>query len=210
LQTPVDFILDTAGNLVIAEADGPFIRKLSPDGILTLVAGKSGVYSGADGPAESALFQHPNSVSFDSAGNLFIADEFGPTIRKLDTNGFVTTVGGLYQQSGSSDGIDAESRFAYPRRVLATPKGVLYVVDTLNHTIRQGIPVPVISATLVGGQLTLTWTQSTLDFGLETAASVSAGSVWAPVTGATTLVGDQWIYTESTSSGPRYFRLRRP
>ena len=210
LSAPVDATFDPLGNLYIAEAGGSTIRKLSPDGVLTVVAGKPGVYSAADGPANSALFQHPNSVSFDAEGNLFVADEFGPTIRKIDTQGMVTTVGGFYLQSGSSDGLDADARFSGPRRVLATPEGILYVVDTGNHTIRVGTPVPVLTVSFPAGSLQLTWPQSPNGFVMETTTSLAPAAEWTGINSGINSDGHQARYSESAADGQRYYRLRHP
>lgn len=210
LNAPVDATLDTLGNLYIAEAGGATIRKLSPDGVLTVLAGKPGVYSAADGPADSALFQHPNSVSFDAEGNLFVADEFGPTIRKIDRQGMVSTVGGLYLQSGSTDGRDMDARFSGPRRVLATPEGLLYVVDTGNHTIRVGTPIPVLTVRLSAGLLQLTWPQSPNGFVLETTKSLNSAPEWIGIHSGIASDGRQWRYIESAADGQRYYRLRHP
>jgi Immunoglobulin I-set domain len=210
LNAAVDATFDSSGAIYIAEAEGPTVRKLSNLGSLTVLAGKLGVHTGADGPTDSATFYHPNSVSFDAKGNLFIADEFGPTIRKVDTHGLVTTVGGLYQEIGAADGVGANARFAGPRRVLATPEGVLYVVDTDNHTIRVGTPLPVPFASIEARQFQVIWSKYVDGFVLETAASLSSDAEWRPASGTIIDNGNQWVYRESTSEGPQYFRLRHP
>lgn len=210
LNAAVDATFDSSGAVYIAEAEGPTIREFSSSGHLTILAGKPGVYAGADGLTDSATFYHPNSVSFDAKGNLFVADEFGPTIRKVDPHGTVTTVGGLYQQIGAADGVGANARFAGPRRVLATPDGVLYVVDTDNHTIRVGTPLPMPLASMEAGQFQVIWSKDVDGFVLETATSLSADAEWRPASGTIIDNGNQWVYRESTSEGPRYFRLRHP
>ena len=84
---------DTAGNLYIADTENNLIRKVSPKGVITTVAGigTSG-YSGDNGPATSAQLWRPTAVAVDGAGNIFIADSGDGSIRKVDSTGTITTV----------------------------------------------------------------------------------------------------------------------
>ena len=213
LSTAVDVVQDPLGNLLIADAGAQVIRKLTPDGILSVLAGGLSARGSNDGPALAARFVHPNSVSLDLQGNLFVADEFGGTIRRVGTNGMVSTVGGLASTRGSADGIGSAARFWNPRRVHAAPDGTLYVVDTENHTVRKGEPVPVpvgqpaLRARQVEGRLELTWPVTATGFVLEASDALQPNVSWSPVSAGLTTVGDRMIYTEAYQAGPRFFRL---
>jgi DNA-binding beta-propeller fold protein YncE len=181
LQTVVDVTFDAAGNAYLAEAGGPTIRRLGLDGQLTVYAGTPGQFGQADGPASVATFQHPNSVSFDGLGNLYVADEFASTIRRISPDGVVTTLGGYNNRSGFADGIGFAARFVFPRRVLATQDGILYVTDTGAHTIRKGVPVPEtavprLRAEHAEGGVALSWTVGDGLVWLERSAAAEAGT----------------------------------
>jgi len=211
LQTPVDVTLDAAGNAYIAEANGPTIRRLAVDGQLTIFAGVSGKYGSTDGPAATAQFQHPNSVCFDGAGNLFVADEFANSIRRISPDGTVTTVGGAFLRYGSADGVGAEARFSSPRRVVATHGGTLYVVDTGAHTLRKGVPIdpalPVLQARTVDGRVQVSWTPGDGLVWLEAADRPDA-TTWVPVDPLSDRNNSQHTLPEADTGQTGFFRLR--
>ena len=88
--------VDASGNLFIADTDNNRIRKVDTNGIITTVAGNGSCsdYSGDGGPATNASLNAPYGVAVDASGNLFIADTDNNRIRKVDTNGIITTVAG--------------------------------------------------------------------------------------------------------------------
>src|SRR5207245_11333746 len=95
--------LDGAGNLFIADAER--IRKVSPDGIITTVAGNGSQGSSGDGgPAINAYLDRPQGIAVDRAGNLFIADARNNRIRKVSSSGTITTVAGNGSHGYSGDG----------------------------------------------------------------------------------------------------------
>ncbi len=193
LVTPVAAAFDAAGSMYIAEADGPVIRRVDPDGTKTVLAGALDQFGSSDGPGSEARLQHPNSVSLDTKGNLFFADEFNDTIRRLGVNGVVTTVGGLSRVEGFADGVGSAARFSGPRRVLVASGGELYVVDTGNHVIRVGVPIetsPRLHIRRTGDQFEIFWEQSDISFELKTSDSLAPTSDWSPVSGELTVEGD--------------------
>ncbi len=213
LQTVVDVTFDVVGNAYLAEAGGPTIRRLGLDGQLTVYAGTPGRFGQADGPASEATFQHPNSVSFDGMGNLYVADEFASTIRRISPDGVVTTLGGYNNRSGFADGIGFAARFVFPRRVLATREGILYVTDTGAHTIRKGVPVldevaPRLHAETAESGIALSWTVGDNLVWLERATAVDASSAdWQtadPLSDSDTTI--HLVRPEEQS----FYRLRSP
>ena len=95
LNLPTGVAFDSAGNLFIADRLNHRIRKVDTSGNITTVAGNGTAgFSGDGGAATSAQLFQPNGLTFDSSGNLFIADTLNNRIRKVDTSGNITTVAG--------------------------------------------------------------------------------------------------------------------
>jgi trimeric autotransporter adhesin len=114
LMGPLALTLDRSGNLYIAEHDSPLgrggfrVRKVSPDGIITTVAGSDASgFSGDGGPATQARLSVPLGVAVDTEGNLFIADWNNHRIRKVDGSGIISTVAGNGKTRYAGDGVAA-------------------------------------------------------------------------------------------------------
>lgn len=134
LFSPVDVTMDAGGNLYIAEIglESNRIRRVDPAGIITTVAGIGGMggYSGDGGPAISARLNSPHSVAVGIDGSLYIADANNNRIRRVGTDGIITTVAGTGEWGYSGDygrAVDAELR--YPSYVAVANDGTLYISD---------------------------------------------------------------------------------
>ena len=138
LYTPFGIAVDSIGNLFIADILNN-IRRVDINGIITTVAGNGiGSYSGDGGAATNANLYAPHSVAVDSFGNLFIADTQNNRIRKVDTNGIITTVAGNGTRSYSGDGGAAtNATLNYPFGVTIDSIGNLFIADYLNSRIRM-------------------------------------------------------------------------
>lgn len=137
---PSGVALDSAGNVYVADTSNYTIRKITPSGLVSTLAGSVGKWGSADGSGSEAQFSHPAGIAVDGAGNVYVAEEFDETIRKITPNGFVTTVAGEVGSFGSEDGPGSDTRFHSPSAVAVDNAGNIYVADTFNHTIRKGIP----------------------------------------------------------------------
>jgi len=139
LNTPVDVAVDGAGNLFIADYNNGRIRKVDTNDIITTVAGNGGRgFSGDGGPATSASLNLPYGVAVDGAGNLFIADSSNHRLRKVDTNGIITTVAGNGTAGFSGDGGPATSaKLNEPDSIVVDGAGNLFFVDYSNQRIRK-------------------------------------------------------------------------
>jgi sugar lactone lactonase YvrE len=107
-------------------------------GVLKLLAGSPGGPGAVDDVGANARFHTPHGMALDETGNLFVADMDNCTIRKLViATGEVTTLAGLSEVHGSSDGVGTEARFYFPNGLASDGAGSLFVTDTDNNTIRQ-------------------------------------------------------------------------
>ncbi len=137
---PTSCALDTTGNLYVADAKNNIIRKITPTGTVTTLAGNPGVSGSVDGTGSNATFNTPYSVACDLAGNIYVADFGNSTIRKITPLGVVTTLAGSPGVTGSSDGLGSAARFNYPFALTIDSQGNIYVADTYNCTIRKVTP----------------------------------------------------------------------
>jgi len=139
LYNPTSVALDAAATLYIADCNNHRIRKVDTNGIITTVAGKGAAgYSGDGGAATNASLQYPRGVTFDASGNLYIADFGNNSIRKVDTNGIITTVAGNGTYGYSGDGGAAtNASLQNPFGMAVDSSGNLYIADQYNQRIRE-------------------------------------------------------------------------
>jgi uncharacterized protein (TIGR03437 family) len=143
LNNPDTILLDPNGNLYISESDGLRIVKFATDGTVTSIAGSGNVgFSGDNGPAIDAVFDHPTGIALDSAGYLYICDTFNSRIRKVSPGGIITTIAGVGIPAYGGDGGPATNAVLYfPRGVAINAAGNVYISDTGNNVIRLLQPV---------------------------------------------------------------------
>jgi len=142
---PADVAVDTSGNLYVADTNNDTIRKITPAGVVTTVAGTAGSAGSADGTGAAARFNRPAGIAVDSSGNVYVADTNNNTIRAITPAGVVTTLAGQAGASGSADGTGAAARFNGPSGLAVDAAGNLWVADTLNHTLRKITPAGVVT-----------------------------------------------------------------
>ena len=135
--SPQAIARDSAGSLYIADGANRIIRKITPAGVVTTLAGSLGVTGSADGTGPAAQFDSPAGIAIDSAGNLYVTDSAKHTIRKITPAGVVTTIAGTAGVAGVTDGSGAAARFSGPKGIAFHSDGALYVADSANHTIRR-------------------------------------------------------------------------
>lgn len=134
-NTPSALAIDADGNLFVADTGNNRIRKITPEGVVTTVAG-DGTAGYVDGPAAQARFNGPIGVAIDKQRNLFVADTYNDRIRKISSEGQVTTVAGG-GQPGYVDGPAASALFDTPCAVAVASDGSLIVADTGNRQLRK-------------------------------------------------------------------------
>lgn len=142
---PHDLTVDATGNVYVVEMGNDVVRKITPSGNVSTLAGLAGNPGLVDGSGSAARFNNPWGVCLDTNGNLFVADAFNHSIRRITPGGVVTTFAGTLGVSGSADGTGAAARFNWPRDIVIDPSGNLFVADFSNHTIRMITPAGVVT-----------------------------------------------------------------
>ncbi|HBY62448.1 MAG TPA: hypothetical protein DEH78_21710, partial [Solibacterales bacterium] len=156
LLSPRAVALDRTGNLYIADTTSDRIRKVSPAGVISSVAG-GGTSAGApDGsPATSIQLAAPGGVTVDQAGNVYLADSQSHRVRRVTPAGVSNTVAGTGLAGASGDGgPGTAARLFYPHGLAVDSTGNLYIADTMNHRIRRLSPegvITTVAGTGVGG-----------------------------------------------------------
>ncbi|OYY89407.1 MAG: hypothetical protein B7Y45_12345 [Sphingomonas sp. 28-66-16] len=136
--TPSGLALDPAGNLFVADTSANAIRKMTPAGVISTVAG-DGVAGYRDGPAAQARFNGPIGVTVDGKGNVYVADSYNDRLRVISSDGQVRTLAGG-DAAGFADGDGAAAAFDTPTGVALDRHGLLLVADSGNDAIRQVTP----------------------------------------------------------------------
>jgi sugar lactone lactonase YvrE len=148
LDSPQGIAIDAAGNVFIGDVANNRVRRVSPDGIITTVAG-TGVegFSGDGGPATKARLAGALYLALDGAGNLYLSDWSHHRVRKVSPDGIITTVAGSGPTTSEAPGDYAgdggpatAARLYYPEGLAVDAAGNLFIADTGNHRIRKVSP----------------------------------------------------------------------
>jgi sugar lactone lactonase YvrE len=143
-NSPRHIVVDTAGNLFVTDFYNSTIRKITPAGLVSTVAGLPGVAGTNDGYGSNARFVLPHGIAVDKSGNLFVTDfGYGWTngaIRKISPDGMVTTIAGSLTGSGTNDGPGGAALFDGPMGIVVDDDENLFVSDGFNGTIRKLTP----------------------------------------------------------------------
>ena len=133
---PTGIVVDASGNVLFSDSQNHRIRKIGTDGKISTFAGSGFPASGGDTVA-TASFNSPQGLAIDSIGNLYIAELGGQRIRKISTDGTITTIAGNGTAGFSGDGGAATaSMLAYPRGIYVDGSGTVFIADTGNNRIR--------------------------------------------------------------------------
>lgn len=236
LANPSDVCVSADGTLYIADSGNHMIRKLTPDGLVSTLAGSSGDATspdgsgGNDGTGRGARFNSPNALDIDTAGNLYVGEFNNRIIRRVSPDGVVTTIGGTLAATGQVDGLGAAARFSAPEGVALDLTGRIYVVDANRVVIgtaasaaagRMVVDQPsgtALSSGLStvdfgsGGARTFTITNvglAALNVGALSISGVNAGdfAVSVPPASSSLAVGASTTFTVAFSAGAASTRL---
>jgi len=146
---PTGIAIDGAGQLYVADTNSHTIRKISPAGVVTTLAGQPFQFGTTDGTGNAARFNRPVAVAVDGAGTVYVADSNNHAIRQVTPAGVVTTLAGTAASSGYIEGPVASAKFNRPSGIAVDGGGNIYVADSNNQAIRK-IAAGMVS-TLAGG-----------------------------------------------------------
>ena len=132
---PSAVAVDSKGNIYIADTYNNKIRKISPDGLVSTIAG-NGSAGNQDGPASEATFSNPAGIYVDAFDNIYVTEELNAQIRKIDKYSIVSTIAGN-SQPGFAEGIGTEAQFFYPKGIIGDEAGNLLIADMENHIVRK-------------------------------------------------------------------------
>ena len=137
-EAPSGIVQDPLGNLYVTDNETGMIRKITPGGVVTTIAGNTMGFTEKDGNGTAASFYAPIGITIDPQGNLYVADQSGGRIRKIDKSYNVTTIAG--NVPGYADGKGTQARFYGPAGITMDASGNLYVCDDYNRRIRKITP----------------------------------------------------------------------
>jgi sugar lactone lactonase YvrE len=140
---PSGIATDLQGNMYVTDSYNQCVRKISPSGLVSIVAG-NGIRGYVDGPGSVAEFNQPNGIAVDGQGNIYIGDSQNFRLRKISPGGTVTTLAGN-GIPGSTDGLGSIAQFSYMPSLAADGQGNLYLPDQVSNKIRKITPAGEVS-----------------------------------------------------------------
>jgi uncharacterized protein (TIGR03437 family) len=152
MYDPYQLVSDAGGSIYIADSGNHCIRKVSPTGTITTIAGNGTFgFSGDGGPATNAQLRNPTGVAFDGSGNLYIGD--GVRIRKVDVStGIISTIAGNGQAGFSGDGgLATNATLNGVLYLFVDSSGSVYFTDQLNYRIRKLTPAQIVPEGVANG-----------------------------------------------------------
>jgi uncharacterized protein (TIGR02597 family) len=141
-NNPHGVAVDGSGNVYVADTGNHTVRMITSGGVVTTLAGVAMNFGTSDGTGANvgtngARFNGPSGVAVDGAGNVYVADTYNHTIRRISSTGVVSTLAGLGGSYGSTDGLNGAARFNLPEGVAVDASGNVFVLDSGNHTVRK-------------------------------------------------------------------------
>ena len=158
-DNPFGVALDSGGNLYVADKGNHTIRKVTSGGVVTTVAGLAGSVGSTDATGTDARFNQPTGVAVGPEGDIYVADSANDAVRRISTDGAVTTLSGTAGSGGSTDGTGSAALFRQPYGLAIDSGGNLYVADFGNNSIRK-VTQQGTTTTLAGAEGTSTATNT--------------------------------------------------
>ncbi|EGF31712.1 hypothetical protein IMCC9480_3485 [Oxalobacteraceae bacterium IMCC9480] len=162
---PQSIAIDRAGTLYVADTNNQTIRKITPQGVVTTIAGRVGVDGSTDGRGNAARFSYPQGIAVDVAGTVLVSDTYNHTVRTISPGGVVGTLAGSAGNFGVLDGVRSAARFSNPQGLVTDAARNIYVADAGNGVLRKVTPAGIVT-TLAG---------SLANYGLKDGTGAAAG-----------------------------------
>ena len=179
-NSPAGIAVDSARNVFVADTGNHTIRKITPAGVVTTIAGSAGLTGSIDASGNAARFNAPAGLAVDASGNVFVCDAGNHTIRKITSAGVVTTLAGSPGISGTSNANGSSARFNSPKGITLDTTGNIYIADSGNHAIRKITPAGDVTtfAGLAGTTGTTDATGGSARFNTPKAITIDASSTF--------------------------------
>lgn len=206
-RDPAGLAVDESGNLYVADLSNSTIRKITPDGVASTIAGVPQTKGNVDGPVQQALFKAPAALAVDHSWNVYVVDRGNHNVRKISPDGFVSTIAGVYDSQ-------AQPAYEIPMRSpagIALAPGGLYVADTEGMVIWWIVfppEPPTLRIARSERGVRLSWQSTYGDFVLESAESPGPDSVWVRHEVPVRPSNHGPVIEFPASSATRFFRLR--
>lgn len=175
----IGMVADSSGNLYVTDNRNALIRKITPGGLVTTIAGRQGISNSIDGDSTTtASFRDPYAITRDASGNLYVCQRVDHTVRKIDTAKRVTTIGGISGGPGLANGnyLTDNTFFRNPSGITVDAAGNVYIADEGNHVIRKIDPAGNITTFAgTGSPGASDGTLTTATFNLPTAIVIDPG-----------------------------------
>jgi sugar lactone lactonase YvrE len=143
-KAPEGVAVDASGNVYVADAGNNTVRKITPAGMVSTLAGMAGQFGRTDGAGSAARFDFPTGIAVDGTGDLYLADSGNSTIRKITPAGVVSTLASTWLER-NTDGTGSIASFNYPVGPSVDGAGNVYVADKHNNVIRKISPAGIVT-----------------------------------------------------------------
>lgn len=170
-NTPLGVTCDATNNVYVADFNNQRIRRITPAGVVTTLAGNA-LQGSVDAVGTNASFNNPEGISIDAQGNLYVADFFNRKIRRVTPTGAVTSLAGSTQ--GYIDGAGASTQFNAPTGSIVDAQGNLFVLDRNINLVRKVV------FNLVGFNGTQSTASAAQNFTLSATALTGSATITAP------------------------------
>lgn len=177
-SNPSAVATDALGNAYVADSNNHTIRKITPAGVVTTLAGAAGVAGSTDGTGAAARFNYPNGIAIDGSGNLYVADTGNQTLRLITPAGVVSTIAGTALTRGSANGTGTAATFFWPMGVTVNSAGTqLFVSDYGSNTIRA---ISTVSAPMTAANTTVSTLAGTAGLAGSTDGAGASARFYGP------------------------------